>query len=234
MWAIDIEDNKSYLTARCQRIILGDCLSSKADLKYGVPEGSVLCPLLFILYTTPLSSMISAHTIPHHLDADDSQVYVSFASGDSAAALNGLQSCLASVQSWMLMNKPKPNSDKTEFPFRILFKFNLLTYRTLREKQPVYLHYMLAASIPSCSLRSSNDNSLSVPSIKANTGARTFHSCTPSPWNNFPLSVHSASSVIIMPACPYAEMSGWGEGNCHIKCCHLTNLKAGSGFGCSF
>ena len=90
---------KSYLTGRCQRIKIGDCLSSKADLKFGVPQGSVLGPLLFTLYTTPLSSMIFEHAIPHHLYANDSQLYVSFASGDSAAALNGLQSCLASVQS---------------------------------------------------------------------------------------------------------------------------------------
>ena len=70
---------KSYLTGRCQRIQLGDCLSSKADLKFGVPQGSVLGPLLFTLYTTPLSSMIFEHAIPHHLYADDSQLYVSFA-----------------------------------------------------------------------------------------------------------------------------------------------------------
>ena len=50
--------------------------------------------------------------------------------------------------------------------FRILFKMNLLTYITLREKQPVYLHSMLAASIPCRSLRSNNDNSLSVPRVK--------------------------------------------------------------------
>ena len=37
---------ESYLTGRCQRIRLGDCLSSKADLKFGVPQGSVLGPLL--------------------------------------------------------------------------------------------------------------------------------------------------------------------------------------------
>ena len=58
--------------------------------------------------------MICEHAIPHHLYADDSQRYVSFASGDCAAALNGLQSCLASVQSWMSTNKLKLNPDKTE------------------------------------------------------------------------------------------------------------------------
>ena len=79
--------------------------------------------------------------------------------------------------------------------FRILFKINLLTYKTLREKQPVYLHSMLATSIPSRSLRSNNDNSLSVPMVKTNAGARAFHSCAPSLWNNLPLSVRSAISV---------------------------------------
>ena len=108
---------KSYLTGRCQRIKLGDCLSSKADLKFGVPQGSLLGPLLFTLYPTPLSSMIFEHAIPHHLYADDSQQYVSFASGDSAAELNGLQSCLASVQSWISTNKLKLNPDKSEFLF---------------------------------------------------------------------------------------------------------------------
>ena len=65
--------------------------------------------------------------------------------------------------------------------FRIPFKINLLTYITLHEKQRVYLHSILAAWLPSCSLRSNNDNSLSVPRVKTNTGARAFHSCVPSP-----------------------------------------------------
>ena len=106
---------KSYLTGGCQRIKIRDCFSSKGDLKFEGPQGSVLGPLFFTLYTTPLSNMIFEHTIPHHLHADDSQLYVSFASGDSAAALNGLQSCLASVQSWMSTNKLKLKTDKSEF-----------------------------------------------------------------------------------------------------------------------
>ena len=64
--------------------------------------------------------------------------------------------------------------------FRILFKINFLTYKTLCEKQPVYLHSMLVASILSHSLRSNNDSGLSVPRVKTNTGARAFHSCAPS------------------------------------------------------
>ena len=106
---------KSYLTGRYQNIKLGDCLSSNADLKLGDPQGSVLGPLLLTLCTTLLSSMIFGQAIPHHLYAAGSQLYVSFVSGDSAAALNGLQSCLASVQSWMSKNKLKLNPDKTEF-----------------------------------------------------------------------------------------------------------------------
>ena len=106
---------KSYLTGRSQRIKLGNCLSPQiCSLSFGVPHASVLGPLLFTLYTTPLSSLILGHAIPHHLYADDSQLYISFSSGNSAVALNGLQSCLASVHSWMSTNKLKLNPDKTE------------------------------------------------------------------------------------------------------------------------
>ena len=102
---------KSYLTGRSQRIKLGNCLSSISYLSFGVPQDSVLGPLLFTLYTTPLSSLVSRHAIPHHLYADDSQLYVSLSSGDSAATLNGLQPFLASVQSWMSTNKLNLNPD---------------------------------------------------------------------------------------------------------------------------
>ena len=79
--------------------------------------------------------------------------------------------------------------------FRILFMISLLTYKTLHEEQPVYLHSMLAASLPSHSLRSNKGISLSVPKVKTNTGARAFHACDLSLWNDLPLSVRSAISV---------------------------------------
>ena len=79
--------------------------------------------------------------------------------------------------------------------FRILFKINWPTYKTNHEKQPVYLHSMLAVSLPSHLLRSNEGISLSVPRVNSNSGDRAFHSCAPSLWNNLPLSVHSATSV---------------------------------------
>ena len=79
--------------------------------------------------------------------------------------------------------------------FGILFKINLFTYKTLHEQQPVYLHSVLAASLPSRSLRSIEEISLSVPKVKTNAGTRAFYSCAPSLWNNLPLFVCSAISV---------------------------------------
>ena len=58
--------------------------------------------------------------------------------------------------------------------FRIQFKISLLTYKTLHEKQPIYLHSMLAPSLPSHSVRLSKGISLSVPRVKTNLGARVF------------------------------------------------------------
>ena len=61
----------------------------------------------------PKSATLDIVLIVYNVDVR--QLYVSFASGVSAAALNGLQSCLASVQSWMSTDKLKLNPDKTEF-----------------------------------------------------------------------------------------------------------------------
>ena len=75
----------------------------------------MLGPILFTMYTTPFSTVIRGHSISHHLYADDSQLYISFSSADSASSLNSLKHCLDSVLKWMLLNKLKLNPGKTEF-----------------------------------------------------------------------------------------------------------------------
>ena len=79
--------------------------------------------------------------------------------------------------------------------FRILFKINLLTNETLREKELFYLHSILGTPLISHSRRSNNGICQSVPRVQTNTSTRAFHSCAASLWNNLPLSVCSSISV---------------------------------------
>ena len=65
---------RSYLTKRFQIISTQGTHSDQIELCCGVPQGSVLGPILFILYTQPLTSVILKHPVSHMLYADDTQV----------------------------------------------------------------------------------------------------------------------------------------------------------------
>ena len=69
---------QSYLSSRSFTVDINGIKSPPSKLLYGVPQGSVLGPLLFILYTTPLSSIISQSSVNHKLYADDTQLFLSF------------------------------------------------------------------------------------------------------------------------------------------------------------
>ena len=67
----------SNLQNRHQSVKINNTLSDKVTLSYRVPQGSVLGPVLFTLFTTPLSAIMSSFDINHHLYADDTQIYIS-------------------------------------------------------------------------------------------------------------------------------------------------------------
>ena len=113
----------SYLRNRCQAIKIGSTLSELSNLIYGVPQGSVLGPLLFSLYTTPLSKIIRLYPhIKFHFYADDTQLYIHLSHKNASSALTKLNACLHDVQEWMSLSKLKLNPEKTEFNYCLCFQ----------------------------------------------------------------------------------------------------------------
>ena len=105
---------KSFLSDRYQSINISGTLSSPQHLPSGVPQGSVLGPVLFSLYTTSLSQVIANRNLSHHLYADDTQVYISLSQSNAQESLSTFSDCLTDILSWMESSKLKLNPDKTD------------------------------------------------------------------------------------------------------------------------
>lgn len=107
----------SYLDGRVQRVHIKGVSSTERERRLGVPQGSVLGPLLFSLYTAPLSEIADRHGVNLHLYADDTQIYLCFQvrEDDLLRELSRLEGCIAEILSWMILNKLMLNDAKTEF-----------------------------------------------------------------------------------------------------------------------
>ena len=105
---------RPYLTQRTQCVSVDNVTSELVNSVYGVPQGSVLGPLKFCLYTLRLSAIIRYHGLNFHIYADDTQLYIAFGHSDPVPYLNQLNACILDIRFWMITNKLKINL-KTEF-----------------------------------------------------------------------------------------------------------------------
>ena len=110
----------SYLSDRYQSTSVNNSSSSPSQLMYGVPQGSVLGPILFVLCTTPLSDIIANQSVNHQLFADDTQLQKSAPLSEVTNLTKELNACTDDIKTWMTENQLKLNDGKTEallFPF---------------------------------------------------------------------------------------------------------------------
>ena len=106
---------ESYLCYRSQSVQIRNSKSSDNFIKWGVPQGSVLGPLIFTAYISPLGDIIRRHNLNFHLYADDCQIYMSYnPSKPESSPLQALKCCIREISVWMLQNKLRINTDKTE------------------------------------------------------------------------------------------------------------------------
>ncbi len=102
-----------YFSGRSFRVAWGGEVSTAHQLIPGVPQGSVLGPLLFATYTISLAPIIQAHGFSYHCYADDTQLYLSFPPDDQTVAAR-ISGCLADISAWMKEQHLQLNLAKTE------------------------------------------------------------------------------------------------------------------------
>ena len=116
---------ESYLSNRTQSVLIGESESDPEPLSCGVPQGSVLGPILFLIYTSTIVFLLDAHGVSYHFYADDSQLYICIDNIEHAKVK--VIQLLMDIRKWMCERKLKLNDRKTEI---MLVKGNMRSGQT--------------------------------------------------------------------------------------------------------
>ena len=107
----------SYLSDRSQAVNINSAISDKVPLKHGVPQGSILGPILFNSYIAPLSNIAKMHGIEDEKFADDEQMALAFRTSHLHTQINAvikMENCIEDIRKFLIKNKLSNNGDKTE------------------------------------------------------------------------------------------------------------------------
>ena len=104
----------SYLCDRCQRVHYNGVDSRTVSISCGVPQGSVLGPAYFLLYSANVFEITRRYGFLIHGYADDLQLYQHCASSDMVSLNIRFINCLQGIQEWMSQNRLRLIASKTE------------------------------------------------------------------------------------------------------------------------
>ena len=105
---------QSYLSDRSQVVSYNGQTSAATTVCFGVPQGSVLGPNLFILYSAEVIAIAGKHGFSAHAYADDLQLYDHSDPSSCASLVSRLSACVEEVMAWMASSRLRLNSNKTE------------------------------------------------------------------------------------------------------------------------
>ena len=106
---------RSYINERDQTVRVHGAMSEARQLSWGVPQGSVLGPILFNIYSSSLGHLLRERMVGYHFYADDSQIYITASPDQVDAASTQMEECVRLVSAWMSQHHLMMNNNKTEF-----------------------------------------------------------------------------------------------------------------------